>query len=245
MAIALVIAALIFAPLIKRAYDERLRYDCGQNFRAISASLGVYMSNNDDRFPPTCERSGDTPAPVADGKGRPYTWASTLTNLAGFDPKRSFSCPAATPPEVMIAEGAFDPQTGGAVDLPMSYGMFAPYDAQPRSAAANAGKAIVIAETASGGANGTFDPVPMAPMGGKVRDGFLIGWATGDFPFPTGKNPPPVTRLAIPNSPKGPSSNLTQGRHDDRIYVLFADGHYTLMKVDQLASRDYWALPAR
>ena len=244
----LVVLVIICIPLYKKMHDDHNRYLCGQNFLAISHAMTTYLTDNDEQFPPTYVPQVNSLYPRVDDKGRPYTWASTLVGLSGFDSKKhSFNCPSALDAETMNAEGL----TGA--DLPMSYGMYGAYNTADKSKVANAGRAVLVTETANDGATNTFDPMPMPPTGGSVHDGFLIGLSTGDFVLPAaGAAPPPsVTRIAVPNSKGGITGALygdgriPSSRHDDELFVLFVDGHYRLMKVNYLLNKDVWEIPTR
>ncbi|MHB8637275.1 MAG: hypothetical protein ACYC96_12470 [Fimbriimonadaceae bacterium] len=242
----LLLLAAILYPVWLKLKEGRDRYDCGQNMKAISTAMSSYLADNDDRFPPTYVPQPDAIYPRVDAKGRPYTWASTLVGLSGFDPtKRSFNCPSADPSETMNAEGIAD------ANLPMSYGMYEAYDTADQSKVPSAGSSVLITETSNDGARNTYDPHPMPPSMGSVHDGFLIGWSTGDFVPPPPGTAPPVTRVAVPDSKGGLTralfrgGRIPQGRHDDEIYVMFVDGHYELMKVGYLLNSQVWDIPGR
>ena len=242
----LALLILVCIPLYQKLDRDRKRYICGQNFKAISTAMSTYLSDNDDRYPPTYVPDLNSLYPRVDAKGRPYTWASTLVGLSGFDTtKHSFACPAADPSEVMNAEGEKD------ANLPMSYGMYEAYNVADKSKVSNAGRSVLITETANNGALNTFDPSPMPATAGSVHDGFLIGWSTGDFVLPPSGKSPPVTRVAVQNSKGGLTGALfsdgkvPSSRHDDEIYVLFVDGHYRLVKVGYLLNQDVWEIPTR
>ena len=248
MLLGIVILGIIAIPLFFKMRADKWRYVCGQNFKAISTSMNGYAADNDERLPPAYVPQTDTPYPRVNAGGRPYTWASTLVNLSGFDTaKHSFACPAADSSEITTVEGL------GGADMPMTYGMYAPYSTAEKGKAATEGRTVLIAETANNGASNTYDPHPMPANSGSVQDGFLIGWSTGDFAIPAdNKVPPPsVTRVAVENSKSGLTRDLYSGgkvpqsRHDDKIFVLFLDGHYSLVKVGYLLNSDAWAIPSR
>jgi len=244
----LAIFVLICAPLYMKLNADRMRYICGQNFHAMSLALTTYTTDNNDCLPPTYVPEDNTRLPRLDDADRPTTWASILSTLGGFDVRKySFSCPAADHSETMIAGGP------GGADLKMAYGMYTGLNVAPMSHLTDSSRTVLITETANDGALKTYDPHPMSRDGKPIRDGFLIGWATGDFDPPAdNKAPPPsVTRVAIRDSPNGLTGSLfkdgavPQGRHEDSLYVIFADGHYQLVKAGRLMNMSYWDIPPK
>lgn len=248
IAIGLVIVLVACYPLYIKLKKDKERYICNQNLIAVSHAMATYQADNDGRFPPTFVHADSSPYPQFDEAGRPVTWASTLSGLAGFDlEKHSFVCPSAARSEYTIAEGP------RGADLPMTYGMYEAFDAASPEGVASPSRSVLVTETSSNGALGTYDPKPMSPVAGRVQDGFLIGWSTGDFEFPAdNKFPmPSVTRVAVYDSKAGLTNALYSGgqqpqsRHDDRIEVLFADGHTGLVSVGLLLRPEAWSIPVR
>lgn len=248
IAIGLLVVLIACYPLYLKLKADRDRYQCALNFKAMGTAMGQYLTDNDESFPPTFVHDGDSPYPKKDDKGRPITWASTLVGLSGFDLKKySFVCPSADTTELMVAEG---PQGS---DLKMSYGMYEALDTVPQKSVSNLGRVVLVTETSSNGAINTYDPKPMSQSAQVTGDGFLVGWSSGDFAVPTdGKVPPPsVTRVSVRDTKDGLTNSIfadgrqPQSRHDDRIHVLFADGHYGLIKVGYLLNANSWMIPQR
>jgi prepilin-type processing-associated H-X9-DG protein len=232
------VGALLF-PVYMVLKGNSDQYNCLQNMKAISTAMLGYASNYDDRLPPTYARAQDSSLPRLDEKGRPFTWASTLVNLAGFDRRRNFVCPSAPGDAKMVAEGLDN------ADLPMTYGMYAGLDVANTRDIDDPGFAVLVTETSNGGSENSYDPHPIT-VNGKVIDSFLIGWADGDTNPPTDpKKVGNVTRLAFKNSKNGLKAGLAEGRHDVYLDVLFADGHARALKSNDLANPKHWPVVTR
>lgn len=237
----LALVALIFWPIYLKMRRDRDRYACGLNVHAISIAMQAYADSNDEHFPPTFIPAADASLPRSDEKGRPYTWASTLANIVGMDSDRNFACPSASHEEGVVSEGV------NGADLISDYGMYIAESAASREGSSSAGSTILIAESANDGANDTFDPAKLpAESDGSVRDGFMIAWQKSNFEAPPADSiqGSTITRLAFKNTPNGLSRKSDEGRHDDAIYVIFADGHYALVKANRLLGSQMWQPPA-
>lgn len=229
----------LFIPFYLRWKAGSERYRCELNFKAVGLAMQVYTAQYDDRFPPTYIPSDDG-TPQYDSKSRADSWASIIVTMAGFDKQRSFRCPSSSDDEVARAAGA------GGSTLEMTYGMYAPFSTYPEKLVPDPANAILIAESSNAGAQGTFDPTPFpAGPNGKIDDGFLLGWEKSNSQPPGLKvKPSEITRLAFRQAKSGLVPNLA-GRHDDSIYVMYADGHIQLRTSDSLDNARFWQLPDR
>lgn len=215
-------------------------YLCRENMQSISVSMSNYMIDNDDKAPPAFAADPNTGLPALDAQGLPSVWASTLVNISGFDPKRSFMCPSSSESEAVWVEGA------NGKKMAMTYGLYAPIAMHSKSDFADAGSVVMVTETVNGGVDGTFDPHPIRPggPGGSIMDGYLIGFASGDqMPKEKDISGTQITRLAFPDSSGGISGDSSSNRHSGDIMALFLDGHYGLINGKAAASNDLWHLP--
>jgi prepilin-type processing-associated H-X9-DG protein len=231
--IGIAILAVVLTPVFLILKGGADHYQCSLNMKAISTAMLGYSTKYDDRLPPLFARAEDSNLPRVDSKGRPFTWASTLVNIAGFDRKRSFRCPTAPANSVAVAEGL------DGADLPMTYGMYAGLECAGLRDVEDPGNAIVVAETNNGGAEDSFDPHPIA-LNGSTVDAFLIGWAGGDLAPEKRTDWDKVTRLAFKQSKNGLNPSNQNGRHDQTINVLFMDGHTGFLKAGQLLGTKHW-----
>lgn len=246
--IAIAVIVVVAIPMYIVMKGQLNAYMCRLNLQAMSVSMSNYTLDNDDRLPPLYVANPTNGLPALDSLGVPSVWASTLVNLSGFDPKRSFMCPSATESDVLHVEG-----TEGKI-MPLSYGLFAGVAERSKSDFANASSVVMITETDNGGAEGTFDPHPIRPQGpnGKIMDGFVIGFSTGDSIPADGKLPliggnlfprAGITRIAFTNTQNGITNDSTSSRHEGRILALFLDGHYGFLNARQVEDQSHWQLP--
>jgi len=209
--------ALIPAYYVLKAKAEQ--YECHVNLEQIGKAMELYAERNDDRLPPayvTADNPGSGLAPMLDDKGRPFTWAGLIKDE--MNARATFVCPAASEDEIVDTQ--YDQKT----DIPMSYGMFAPYSAYPENTIDNPAATVLVGETSNFGSQDTCDPVPFVDASGAVirSDGFLIGFDKSNF---DGAHANYVTRLAYYDSKGGVFKKKGGARHEGGIYLLFADGH--------------------
>ncbi len=248
IAVALAVFVVAAVPTYIIMKGQLNAYLCRLNLQAISVSMSNYMVDNDDRLPPMYVVNPDNGLPALDSKGLPSVWASTLINISGFDPKRSFLCPSAQVGNTVQVEGL----NGKA--MPLSYGLYAAVAEHSKSDFANASSVVMVAETDNGGADHTFDPCPIRPGGanGPIMDGFMIGYSTGNDVPSSGSLPmmgqglikhAGITRLAFADTSSGLTDKSTSPRHEGRILALFLDGHYGFLNARQAEDESNWALP--
>jgi hypothetical protein len=160
-------------------------------------------------------RTGPNDTPGLGSTGRPYTWASDVSEM--MSPRASFKCPTATDAEVTWIEGRER-------SIPLTYGMYAPYGGYLRNIVPNPDQTVLIAETTNFGALQTYDPVPFKTLEGDVVpfDGFVIGWDHSNRE--PSEHSKMVTRLAFPNTKDGAFTKDGPARHDGGIHALSASG---------------------
>lgn len=248
ISVAVVVIIIVAIPMYIVMKGQLNAYLCRLNLQAISVSMSNYTLDNDDRLPPLYVSNPNNGLPALDSLGLPSVWASTLVNLSGFDPKRSFLCPSASENDALKVEGA----EGKSMSL--SYGLFAGVAARSKSDFANASNVVMVTDTDNGGAEGSFDPHPIRPSGpnGKIMDGFVIGFSTGDLIPSDGKLPliggnlfprAGITRLAFTDTQNGITNDSTSSRHEGRVLALFLDGHYGFLNARQVQDQIHWQLP--
>lgn len=240
--IMLLVALTLLLPVynvLKRRSEKAL---CSRNLNQISTALNLYLAEHDERFPPLYSTLPGTnkPGPV-EGSQWVGTWGGDI--LSGMGNRATLTCPSAQPEEIVHVA---DPRQGRK-PLPMTYGMYAPYGAYPRSSVDNPDQVVLIAETSNRGARDTFDPLPF-PGG----DAFVIGWDNDNFrPNAATKS---VTRLAFPETKGGTFREGGLARHDEGIHALSATGSLMRLKPNQAQVQierslglpgGMWAAPVR
>lgn len=219
--IGLVVLALIMTPVYCGMKKQAELHLCTTNFGAISKAINQYAASWDERFPPVYATS-EGELPLVDKKGRPSTWATLITPY--MSPRSSFKCPSASDDEVVIAQHWSE----GSIDVPMTYGMYAPFAGFSMANVYQPGQTALISETSNQGAMQTYDPMPFKDMSGKaLPDGFLIAWDNSNSAF--NRSTQHVTRLAYLETSNGVFKKLGPSRHEKGINVLFCDGHVELL----------------
>jgi hypothetical protein len=241
LAIAIAVLLLLLLPiyhLLKKRSEKSL---CSRNMAQIATALGLYAAEHDERFPPayTTALGSQAPGP-AENSQWPGTWGG---DVIGSMQRGSLVCPSAQPDEIVQTA---HPESSKRA-LPMTYGMYAPYGAYPRSSVENPDQVVLIAETSNLGSQGTFDPLPFS--GG---DAFVIGWNNNNFdPDDSTRF---VTRLAFPNSQGGVFDEEGPARHSENIHALSASGQLLRLKPNHAQvvivrslglPGGTWAVPAR
>lgn len=210
-----VLLVVLMWPLYAILKGNSERSICANNFQAISTALGLYMTDNDDRFPPPFA-TGVGSEPRTDAKGRPFTWCSLLDGY--MTSRATFVCPSAADDEKVHAQAG---RSSGTLDT--TYGMYPPYAGVYRETIPNISQIALIVETSNAGSQGSFDPVRfLGPEGQPQKDdGFAVGFDdSNDMPTPNSRA---VTRLAFRNTADGKFGAEAGARHRDKIFVLNGD----------------------
>lgn len=206
---------LMMWPLYSILKGNSERHICANNFQAMSTSLGLYLVDNDDRFPPAFA-TGEGEEPRTDSKGRPYTWCSLLDPY--MNTRASFVCPTASDEEKVMGQAGRSSET-----LESTYGMYPAYSGVYRETIPNIQQIGLIVETSNSGSGTSYNPVPFKAPDGQpmVTDGFVVGYDTSNGgPLPNSKT---VTRLAFRNTANGKFGEEAGARHRDKIFVLTGD----------------------
>ncbi len=220
IAVGLLLILLAMTPIYIGCKRQAELHLCTSNFGAISKAINQYAASWDDRFPPAYAiESGEIP--LVDRKGRPSTWATLITQY--MNRRSSFQCPSAQESELVIAQHWSE----GKTDVPMSYGMYAPFGGFQTTQVYLPERSALISETSNQGARETFDPHPFSAGGQQRPDGFLIAWDNGNLTFD--KSTEFVTRLSFYGTASGSFKKLGAARHDGGINMLFCDGHVELI----------------
>lgn len=217
--IAVPLVAIGFFPIYQNMVNDGKKKICSTNIQLIGKAIQAYAVANEDRFPPIY-MAGDLGNPALHGPtGVPINW---MTNVEPYLNKRGDTiCPAATKEE---NSQFYSPERKGPREL--SYGMYFPLEARPIYQLSNPSTLILITETSSDGANGTYNPQRLEKSGGGVLrdDGFLIGFDNEEGNFGPSASTKHVTRLAFSNTKDGNFDNpASRGRHGTN-HVIFADG---------------------
>lgn len=217
--IAAVLAVLLLFVMLAYGECKKFTYEhiCRSNLAQISKAIGLYAQENDDRLPPICASLGDG-NPLLDDAGRPFTWVSLVSGY--MNERSSFKCPAADEKEVARSQ---HPSTTKA-EIPTTYGLYSPYSAYPVSRVSSPDVTVLVADTSTGGAQNTYDPVRFkTPNGSDMRDdAFAIGFS--DSNVEPSKNTTAITRLAFPDTSDGVFVASKGGRHPNGINVLTVSG---------------------
>lgn len=214
-AIAMVVLAVLISPVYFVLKENSDSYRCKRNIRAISKAIELYAVENNDRLPPAYV-TFDGVTPFVEKDGGVYTWANLVHPHMPTD--ASFRCPKATDAECFFDH---DSQTGTL--MPVSYGMYLPMGGAPLSSIPNPESAILITETSSLAAVGTFDPHPLKDTNGAdVRDGFIVAWDSGNALSDDTVNY--VTRLAYPDSKGSKFSKDGRSRHPGGNHYITVSG---------------------
>jgi prepilin-type processing-associated H-X9-DG protein len=216
------IIVLALWPLWLRLKEQRDKHVCKDNLAQISRALFLYAENNSGRLPPTYVW-GENAEPKM-FNGRANTWMSLIAEGVK-DPASAFTCPSAKATE--LAPNAI-PDGKTAMS---AYGMFAALSAAGTDSVPNPSTQAMIGETASMGAEDTYNPWPLKDEDGRlVHDGYVIGFDNSNFlPLDSdmqvfGKSKF-ATRLAFYGSKGGQFTDQQKGRHEGGIHIVFLDGH--------------------
>lgn len=213
------IIAVALTPLYLKMREDGERKICSTNIQAVAKAIQSYVALNDDRFPPIYEE-GDNGSPSLIA-GVPLNWMSLVES--GMSKRAQTTCPSSKPEE---NSRYFSPELKGPRQL--SYGMYFPVSAVPLYQLSQPGKLIMLTETITGGASGSYNPVPFTYSDGSTLkdDGFMIGFDNkpdGNFEWSTSTKA--VTRLAFPGTADGDFRKPgLEGRHHGENHVVYADG---------------------
>jgi hypothetical protein len=212
IAVASGLFVLIMIPVFLYGKRNSEKAVCIRNMASIYKAMEFYALDRDDRLP-VAYYTLDFETPVQTPSGLPRTWAS---DIAPYMSKRaSFACPSAGANEASLVDGNTAWDEGNPIRL--TYGMYVAYSSALRSNIENPDSVVLLAETANGGANNTYDPLPLTPS-----DGYAIGWSDSNA-FPSTETRF-VTRLAFPGSAGPNFQEKGAGRHDIGIHAITAVG---------------------
>lgn len=219
VAIALPAIAIIFWPIWSKWMEDGKKKVCGTNIQLIGKALLAYAELNDQRFPPVYETGeGDSPLLV---DGAPVNW---MTLVEPHLSKRGKTvCPSAKQEEHSLYYSV-----AAKKGMPLSYGLYFPLETAPIYQLKDPDRLILLTESASNGANSTYNPVPLTKADGTPLkdDGFMIGFDNpdGNFEFKKGQTKF-ITRLAFSNTKEGNfDSEKASARHATGNHAIFADG---------------------
>lgn len=214
-AIASVVIFLCLIPVYQYYKGETQASLCKRNIGAIYKALEAYAEEYDGRLPAAYERESPGSEKPRLVNNLPIAWASVIQPY--FNPRASFRCPTAEDSEVCVV--AHPDGQGKTIEL--SYGMALTVELMPLNRIEDPGRTILIAESASAGALGTYDPLPL-PGG----DGFVLGFSNSNtFDSDARRSATSITRLAFPNTKDGKFDLHGPSRHRQGIWALYASGH--------------------
>jgi hypothetical protein len=215
MMIVVGVLILLMIPIYSVFKAGRDKYLCKTNLGQMFKAMGIYLEQNNERYPPAFVVGENGEPNLFDGS--PYTWMSLIHD--GMGERYSFACPAAGEKEGI---SNLNPSAEKA-PFRSHYGLYMPWSTYNSTLIVNESTSILVAETANGGAEETFNPNPFS----NGVDGMVIGWNDGNFE-PT-RETEYVTRLAFPRSKGGKFVKEGAGRHGKGIHVLFASGQLGFM----------------
>lgn len=250
LAIVIPVLLVIFIPVYNVMKGNSEKHRCKANLGAISRAILGYMTDHDDRFPPTHAIAGLDGAPLVEN-GAVHTWVTQVHPYMG--PRATFRCPAAEDAEtVPTAVSVRDEATGESRTsrTDTTYGMYAPFGGFLKSLLARPDQTVLVAETSNFGSKNTHNPVPFKDDSGAPMpfDGFLIGWNTSNIWPEAGTRS--VTRLSFYDSADGKFDATDSARHGTVIHFLYLDGHleaqdatYARVKMVSGLPREQWNMP--
>jgi len=234
--IVLALLFLLMTPVYIVLKRQAQKAECAMNCKSIQGAMLLYMEVWDNQFPPAYASGPRGEVLLFDGK--PFTWASTITEY--MNKRSKFVCPSASKEEAVVAAHPYESKK----TVPMTYGMYLPRSTAALSSVGDPARSALIAETSNRGAMDTFDPHPLVGLDGQPApyDGFAIGWDTGnrvDWYNSTLSTDMPraVTRLAFHQTKNGQFRDDAPSRHDGGIHVLFVDGHVETLPPSAAAVR--------
>lgn len=124
---------------------------------------------------------------------------------------------------------------------PLSYGLYFMLATAPIYQLKDPDRLILLTESASNGANNTYNPERLKYSDGSALkdDGFILGYDNpdGNFDFKKGATKF-ITRLAFGNTKDGVfSSDKVTTRHSAGNHVIFADGSMGILTPSGLPSQ--------
>ncbi|RYG27951.1 hypothetical protein EON81_29325, partial [bacterium] len=208
-----VVAAAVGYPLYKWGLERSHKALCSNNIKALADAMNLYAEAYDDRYPPLFDADASG-APVRVSGKAPVTWASYIRPY--HNGKTSLACPSALEGEAAMTEW-------GGSSVPISYGFYAGHASVVRANIDDQDETILLAETSSLGAQGSFDPLPYkAPDGTLIPDAFVIAWNDSNVaPTMATKS---VTRLAFRNTGDGAFGAESSARHESGIHAVTVSG---------------------
>ncbi|MBL8059391.1 MAG: hypothetical protein JNK63_01605 [Chthonomonas sp.] len=252
--IALVVFTVIAFPVYQHFKRQGEKAICSNNMRTMAQALLTYGVDNDGGLP--LAYYSDNAGNPQLHQGLPITWATFAQS--GMNKRASFKCPSARGDEA----ASVTPYSGRQA-ITLTYGMFAGAAGRAERQFDRPSETVLLAETSNGGANETFNPLPL----GK-NDGFLIGLDVSNAqggelktaldeikldrqrnegdPLKQGlREPEFVTRLAFPGTRGHKFSGAGASRHDTGINVIYVDGSLGLLRPPSAAIGDRyrWAVP--
>jgi hypothetical protein len=225
LAVLLVLAALS-APIYNHF---RVRGEIAEdkaNLREVFNSMSGYAQDNNDRLPPAYyELGGGT---VAHEAGLPVAWPTLVG--PGMSSRAKLRARAASPAEsAQVLDGK-------SADRPVlvSYGMYRGLSCAPVGMVPDPTESVLVADSANGGARGSYNPVPLLDPDGRPSksDAFVLGWDDSNTVFSAGTKA--VTRLAIFGAKDGDfETGKAKTRFGTTLYAVTVAG-----SLRELAPRD-------
>ncbi|MFQ3586900.1 MAG: hypothetical protein SNJ76_04455 [Fimbriimonadaceae bacterium] len=213
---AVAVFIVLMIPVYLRMKEDAMATICATNFNQIRIAMGLYLEVNNDRYPPAYAEDENRNPMMFDGKV--VSWVTLLHENLGR--RASFVCPASRPEEQVANVHPTDSQ--GVVMS--SYGIYLPRAGREQWRVDDPSRAVIVAETANGGARGSYNPLPLlAPDGSPRPDGIVVAWNKSNFDRPE-LDSTAVTRLAFYNVADGAFEENSPGRHPRGIHVLYAGG---------------------
>ncbi len=237
-AIGIVLALLfvLMTPIYIVLKRQVQKAECAMNCKSMQGAMLLYMEVWDNQLPPAYASGPRGEVLLFDGK--PFTWASTITEY--MNKRSKFVCPSAETEEAVVAAHPYE----SAKSVPMTYGMYLPRSTAALSSISDPARSVLLAETSNRGAKETFDPHPLVGTDGRPApyDGFVIGWDTGNRidwynSSLSSDMPRSVTRLSFYGTKDGRFLDNSPARHDGGIHVLFVDGHVETLPPSAAAVR--------
>jgi hypothetical protein len=217
-----IILVIGFIPVYLHMRENARRVTCTKNMGGIMEALMLYATDNDSQLPPMYEADGNR-EPSVGSDGNAITWVSLISPHKST--RISFVCPSAD-----VTEYAYSASYDGTEAIASTYGFYGAYAGQNLELIDNPDGIILLTETANGGANGTFDPLPFKS---SKNDGMIIGWSNSNLE--PDEQTKAVTRLAFKNTDKG-SFGGKMGRHDLINIAITASRQKTIIKSESIGT---------
>lgn len=219
----LAVLAILFYPILEKMKKDGERKICSTNIQQVSKAILIYAEEYDERIPPThVQVAGGAPL-LQDGY--PVAWPTTIQDYVTG--RAGFGCPAAPQEAHARIYSSRKDDKGENEVIECAFGLYLGVATMPTSHLATPNATVMIAGSATGGFEDTYNPYRFEYEDGTstTNDGFLLGYDNPLGNFEIGPDAEKITRLAFRNTGDGDfTKDTVRSRHEDGILAIRADG---------------------